>query len=246
MDTDVRLRDKAGAWVDLALTLPVFLAYHTGVVFLDVRNATDVVTGLLLRLAEGNRPMYLLITAGIGVVFAGVFSALARGEAFRTSKFVQIMLEGALYAFVMGSATTHLMGAIFAAAAPMQEQPMWVAVVMSLGAGFYEELAFRVVLFALVGRALVWLLSPAPPPGMVETKALTVRAFAIWFGWAVLSSLVFSAIHYIGAYADPFKLTTFTFRFILGTLLTIIFVTRGFAAAVWTHALYDIWVLAFR
>ncbi len=44
------LAAKPGAWVDLALTLPVFLAYQLGVVFLNVRNATDVVTARLLEL----------------------------------------------------------------------------------------------------------------------------------------------------------------------------------------------------
>ena len=39
---------------------------------------------------------------------------------------------------------------------------------------------------------------------------------------------------------------SFLFRLVLGLVLTLIFVTRGFAAAVWTHALYDVWVLVFR
>ena len=46
--------------------------------------------------------------------------------------------------------------------------------------------------------------------------------------------------------SDKFALASFTFRALLGLILTIIYVTRGFAAAVWTHALYDVWVLVFR
>ena len=53
----------AGARVDLALTLPIFLAYHLGVVFLNIRNASDVVTGVLMQVAEGNKGVYLLIKA---------------------------------------------------------------------------------------------------------------------------------------------------------------------------------------
>ena len=45
------------------------------------------------------------------------------------------------------------------------------------------------------------------------------------------------------AFGDPFALPSFAFRFVLGVVLTLIFVLRGFAAAVWAHALYDIWVL---
>ena len=43
--------------------------------------------------------------------------------------------------------------------------------------------------------------------------------------------------------ADEFKVDTFTFRALLGLALTLVFVTRGFAAAVWTHLVYDVWVL---
>ena len=39
--------------------------------------------------------------------------------------------------------------------------------------------------------------------------------------------------------------TDFALR-VLGLVLTLIYATRGFAAAVWTHALYDVWVLVFR
>ena len=40
-----RLSDRPGAWVDLGLTLPIFLVYQVAVVFLGVQNATDMVTG---------------------------------------------------------------------------------------------------------------------------------------------------------------------------------------------------------
>src|SRR5262245_41249685 len=93
--------NKPGAWADLALTLPIFLGYHAGCVFLDVKNASDVVTGLIMRAAEGSIGVYLLITAAIGVVFTGTFAWLGRGQAFQPKKLAQIMLEGALYALLM-------------------------------------------------------------------------------------------------------------------------------------------------
>jgi hypothetical protein len=74
---------KPGPWIDLGLTLPIFLVYHLGVVFLRVRNATDLFTAPLLQLAEGNTEMYLLITLGIGLGFAGVFYVLGRDAAKR-------------------------------------------------------------------------------------------------------------------------------------------------------------------
>jgi hypothetical protein len=56
---------------------------------------------------------------------------------------------------------------------------------------------------------------------------------------------VFSGWHYFGQFGEPFELRSFVFRWVCGLVFTLIYVFRGFAPVVWTHALYDIWVLAF-
>src|SRR5580692_11459621 len=101
---------KSGARVDLALTLPVFLAYHLGVVFLNVKNATDPVTRPLLQLMNGNREAYLGLTLSMGVLFAAIFAIVGRGQAFRIEKFVQIALEGVVYAVGMRLGADYVVG----------------------------------------------------------------------------------------------------------------------------------------
>jgi hypothetical protein len=219
---------RPGEWVDLALTLPVFIGYHLGVVFLNVKNASDVVTGLLLQVAEGNKAMYLLLTAGIGVVFAGVFAWRGRGQAFRLSKFAQIGVEGIVYALLMRLAGGYVVGALFAGHVQLGG---FAGVVMSLGAGFYEELTYRLLLFG-GGLALLRL-----PLFSKVSKVLVTLA------WAVVCAAIFSGVHYVGQLGDAFELRSFVFRVVLGLVLTAIFSFRGFAAAVWAHAAYDIWVL---
>ena len=59
------------------------------------------------------------------------------------------------------------------------------------------------------------------------------------------AAAAFSAWHYVGPLGDPFELRSFVFRWVCGLVFTLIYVFRGFAPVVWTHALYDIWVLAF-
>ena len=49
----------------------------------------------------------------------------------------------------------------------------------------------------------------------------------------------------VGALGDPFDPKSFVFRTVCGLVFTAIYQVRGFAPAVWTHALYDIWVLVF-
>jgi hypothetical protein len=71
-------------------------------------------------------------------------------------------------------------------------------------------------------------------------------AFLVMAGWGLVESMVFSAWHYTGALGDKFELGSFVFRAVCGLVLTTIFAVRGFAPAVWTHALYDVWVMIFE
>ncbi|HLK38643.1 MAG TPA: CPBP family glutamic-type intramembrane protease [Polyangiaceae bacterium] len=238
-----QLSDRPGAWAELALTLPVFLVYQLGVVFLNVRNATDVVTAQLLALVRGDRLTYLELTAGIGVTMLAVFAVLGRGQALRASKLVQIALEGALYAFAMGTGTSWVVGRMFAGPAAGAVETPFQGVVMSLGAGFYEELAFRAVLFGLGAKVLVRLLAGQRMSLVGKAPPFRARAFVVATVWAVACAAAFSGMHYVGALGDRFALRYFVARGVLGLALTLVYATRGFAAAVWTHALYDVWVL---
>jgi hypothetical protein len=244
-----RLSDRAGAWVDLGLTLPIFLVYQVAVVFLGVQNATDMVTGALLRLSEGNRTTYLLATMAIGVIFAGAFALLGRGQAFRPHKFIQIAIEGVVYAVLMRVVAGYVVGSVFAGPTSIKDAGRFVGFIMSMGAGFYEELTFRVVLYGLGAKVLVWLVAKQKvdiTTSAQQTSRFSFRALAVMLGWALVCSIIFSAVHYIGPMSDTFQMPSFVFRLVLGLVLTLIFATRGFAAAVWTHALYDVWVLVFR
>lgn len=246
--TGTELTTKPGAWVDLGLTLPIFLVYHLAVVFLDVQNATDVVTGVLLSLSAGDKTKYLLATGAIGVIFAGTFALAGRGQAFKPRKFVQIAIEGVVYAVIMAFGANAVVGSMFAGPAAIKESGRFVGFIMSLGAGFYEELAFRVLLFGIGAKVLVALFGHQEMQiaGAQNATRFSFRSMTVMGLWALACAVIFSGIHYIGPMSDSFALTSFTFRAVLGLALTLIFVTRGFAAAVWTHAIYDVWVLVFH
>jgi hypothetical protein len=237
------LTAKPGALGELALTLPVFLSYQLGVVFLDVRNATDLVTGRLLELSHGDRLTYLGLTGSMGILASAALAVLGRGQTFRLGKVVQIAVEGAAYAIAMGAATSWVVGKVFAGSAPHGEGSA-AGLIMSLGAGFYEELAFRVLFFGLGAKVLVWLFTRERVGLVGGAPPLRLLSLAIMVGWAVVCAAVFSSLHYVGPLGDSFALRSFVARAVLGLMLTLVYSLRGFAAAVWTHALYDIWVLA--
>ena len=195
-------------------------------------------------MAEGNRPVYLLLTAAIGVVFAGVFAWLGRGHAFTTRKFVQVMIEGTLYAVLMRFVGSYVVTRVFAG--NIKDEGPFTGLIMSLGAGFYEELAFRVLLFGLGAKVLVWFFARQKLDVVQGSSlGLSLKAYLLVGVWALASAAIFSGVHYTGAMGDSFEATSFTFRMVLGLVLTLIYLLRGFSTAVWAHALYDIWVLVF-
>lgn len=110
----------------------------------------------------------------------------------------------------------------------MQDFGIGTQLMLSLGAGLYEELLFRVLLvgaLALLGeRVLGW-----------RRREAGIMA-------CVVGALLFSGFHYIGPFGDPWQLASFTFRFLAGLVFSALYLTRGFGITAWTHALYDVYV----
>ncbi len=223
----------------LVLVLPLFVLYQVGILASDgIKNGVDFITPKLWMLSGGERLNYLGLNLLILVVFVGVLFGLRRREAFRPKLLAPVLAESVVYAIFSGGAVLQLMSALglqalLASGAGGGEFGLVQKLVLSLGAGFYEELVFRLFLMGgLYGALTRW------------AKDIPVWVSA---GIAVVfSSLVFSAIHHFGALGDPFTLGVFLFRFFAGVLLALIFYLRGFAVAVYTHAIYDIIVMVFR
>ena len=103
---------------------------------------------------------------------------------------------------------------------------------MSFGAGVYEETVFRLGLMTAFTALF--------------ERGLGVRRWLSMLLGLALSSVLFSAMHHIPPYGDPFAIGVFTFRVLAGACFGLLFWYRGFAVAVYTHALYDLWVLVVR
>ncbi|HSN99674.1 MAG TPA: CPBP family glutamic-type intramembrane protease [Candidatus Nanopelagicales bacterium] len=228
----LRPEQKTDALTDLALTLPIFVLYHLGVVFLPVRNAADPVTAELRALANHSLLLYAGLTLAAGAVFVAVLGLLGRGHALQTRRFAMVAFEGALYAVLMRFAGAYAVGSL--RLGPPGGNGAFTGVVMSMGAGFYEEIAFRVGLFGLGALGIKFIFGKG------------LQGIIFMTGWAIIAAAAFSGWHYFGALGDPFNLQSFIFRMVCGLVLTAIYVFRGFAPAVWTHVLYDVWVMVLR
>lgn len=223
-------KDASGPWTDLGLTLPIFVGYHLGVVLLPVRNAADLVTFELVTLADNNMFAYSALTLAIAAVYVGVLWVAGRGRSLRWERFLWVGVEGVIYAVTMRLIAASVVGNLGLARGIDNG---FAGIVMSFGAGFYEEVMFRVILFGMGARLLIYLF-PIPVP---------MRALVLKVVWAIVAAGVFSGWHYVGAMGEHFDVVSFVFRWVCGIVFSVIYWFRGFAPAVWTHALYDVWVL---
>jgi membrane protease YdiL (CAAX protease family) len=228
----------------LVLVFPLLLAYQVGVLFtLPMLNGADFLTTLLFRTLHLSVREYLAFIGLVWVAFlVGVF-VLRRKQRFNARILLPVLLESSIYALSMGSVIILVMTRVLGispqlaasaggTAAGIEGQGILTKVVMSLGAGVYEEAVFRLGL--LGGLA-----------ALLEKAAGWGRWFAVGVALA-LSSFLFSAVHHIPPLGDPLSLGVFTFRVLAGIFFGLLFWFRGFAVAVYTHALYDVYVLLVR
>ena len=220
--------------------LPLFVLYEAGVLLANsgpgqIRVGADVWLKTLLAAfgATGFAALGVAVVAVGGVVW---WRERLRRPPLVARYFGGIVAESLVYAVVLAVVVGGAVGALFgawalphAALAQFARLGLGLQLALSIGAGLYEELVFRVI---LVG-GLFWVLQRATPLG--RTRSYLVAA--------VVGAAVFSAVHHLGPLGDPFALSVFTFRFLFGLALNAVFLARGFALAAWTHALYDVLVV---
>ena len=196
-----------------------------------VRNGADVLLKWLFVGVGGPRGLLLFEVALLGLAAWLVSRDWRRaGGTLRPRVFAAMLGESALLALLVGVVVGRLTSVLLRGLSLTQMDGLDLPsqLMLSLGAGIYEELLFRVILVgalaALGGRVLGW------SRGTSGTVACVVGA------------LLFSAFHYVGAYGDAWQLGSFTFRAIAGLVFSALYLTRGFGVTAWTHALYDVYV----
>jgi len=223
----------------VTFALPLLLLYESLTALLPpsqlagVRNGADVLLKTVFVALGGRNGVtafgLLLLIGGAwavwrdrtrhpGALKAGVLAAML-GES---------VVYAAVFGFVVAALTAAVLSGVGLAAVQAPGRmvlPVASQLVVSLGAGIYEELVFRVLLvtgLVALGTLLGW-------------KRPAALAVAI-----VVSAAIFSGFHYIGPLGDRLTLASFTFRAVAGLVLSGLFATRGFGITAWTHALYDV------
>src|SRR5919204_5797197 len=227
----------------LLFALPLLLIYQIlaalvppGPGGVGIRNGADVILeSIFVWLAGAWGPrlfMVCLIAVGAWIIAKDVKRSGAKlSLAVIGGMLLESICLALVFGIVVGLLTAGLLGAPPSTmmGVPGERLGRWTLVMLSVGAGIYEELLFRVV---LVG-ALAW----------GATKVLGWRPLVAGIVATVLGALIFSAFHYIGPYGDPVDLYSFVFRTIAGLFFSALYLLRGFGITAWTHALYDVFLL---
>jgi hypothetical protein len=236
------LMRHADPLTNLLLVFPLFLVYEVGVLAIpSVHNGADLITSEMLHLLHGNVGAYLAANGALAIGFLLLCLVMRRHNSFNPGLFVPVLLESTIYALTMGSLICFVMVDFLHVDPKMWIHPLLATgpedaglagkLILAIGAGVHEELLFRLI---MVGGG-VWLLERGL--GMRRSIAIVI-AF-------IVSSVLFSAAHHVIG-GEPWRLGAFTYRVLCGLFFATLFQTRGLAVAVYTHALYDIYVLIVR
>lgn len=225
----------------ILFALPLLIGYEALAAALaqpgkaELRNGADaMLRSAFIAVAGSNGSavfMAVIILVGLGLVIRDLRASRDR---LRPIVFAGMLAEAialaAVFGVVVGLATAKFLGTLHALSLGPIEQTSWTTrLMLSLGAGLYEELFFRVLLVGglAAGARLV----------------LGLGRRSSGFLAAIVGAIVFSAFHYIGPYGDPFQLQSFVFRMLSGLAFSGLYLVRGFGVTAWTHALYDAFLL---
>lgn len=235
------LHDSRAPRYSFTFALPLFVLYELLAAALSgasggVRNGADVMIKAPFIALFGARGPLVFVAVLAGVVGVAVYRDVRKHGGIHGRMFIPMFAESlvlaVVFGMVVGAITTRLLGPMARLAMADQNLGAPATLMVSLGAGLYEELLFRVI---LVG-ALLW----------VGRTAFSWGPWASGLFATMAGAVIFSAFHYVGSYGDQFTMASFTFRTVAGLAFSGLYVLRGFGITAWTHALYDVLLLILR
>jgi len=227
----------------LSFAFPLLLLYELLALTLShgeltgVRSGADVLLKSLFLMLGGRNGLVLFGLVLVGGGAALVWRDRRRAGPIQFGYFGGMLLESVVYATLFGAVaatlTVLLLPRLALAGAPWAgrlDAPVELTtagrLMISLGAGIYEELLFRVILVSV----LIWLATT-----LFHWRRNSASLFAV-----LVAAFIFSAFHYLGPYGDHLDLRSFVFRAVAGVLFSGLYLVRGFGITAWTHALYDV------
>ncbi len=230
------MRDSSEPLTALVFVLPFLVLYEGGLLLLGdsaMRNGADVwLRHWLDGLGLGQYVLLPLLVVGGLLAWHHLTH---RPWKVHSSALIWMLFESALLGLgllIIAQTQAAASGWLSIVASPTVSLHHEIAQLLGrlisfFGAGFYEEVLFRLMLVPLVVAALAML------GGSRRVQII---------GAVLSTSLLFSLAHYVGPHGETFTGYTFAFRLLAGCFFGTLFLWRGFGIAVGAHALYDIFV----
>jgi hypothetical protein len=229
----------------LAFLLPLIVAYEAGLAWV-LRTDEGVITNkaheTLLRFFEtmGVPAAGGLYLGGLVIVVVLLAWHVLNRDPWKVSGAVAglMAIESILLMFPLialglllarGPASAGAVGGA-GASLELAKLDTWSKMAISVGAGLYEELLFRMLLIAVVHTLLV---------DLAGCRDLTGRVAAI-----LVSAAAFTWYHPLLGPDGRFSMARALFFFLAGLYFAVVYVGRGFGVVVAVHCLYDIVTVA--
>ena len=225
-------RYSRSAYYSAVAALPLLVIYEILIVlsqsrYWGIRNAADVWIRTFLMAFDLQAQHITFVLIGISLALIPIAKSRARGIKLKANYFALMFAECLAFSLVLGVVLKSILR-LGGLSSGGPGSGLMQNLALSLGAGLFEEIIFRVILLNLI----FLLLSP------LLKKKVVAAVFSV-----LIASFLFSLSHYVGTMADTWQLYSFMFRWVAGLLFTVLYFVRGFAITAYTHALYDIWVL---
>ncbi len=224
-------------------TLPLLIIYQIMAFYLNNSMLTGARSGaeswILALFSFLGTPGFILLGAiGASLIVYFYLQKKKKNIPEIKSFYLLMFIESIVYSFFFGAIVMRILkfvipGIILQTGMPLSKSQ---AIMMSLGAGYFEELVFRVILYGGILYLVMYSANKIKPKS--DHKTLMMFSMIIL---AVLTSLAFAFAHHLTG--EPFSVYAFWFRAISGIIFVILYQLRGFGVAAYTHAFYDLWIV---
>ncbi|MCR4318197.1 MAG: CPBP family glutamic-type intramembrane protease [Planctomycetes bacterium] len=221
--------------------MPVLVLYTAGLSLASESQAsrTNSIADLFLWIADqfGHQNIFNAL------IFAGIFVSLVYLKKTETGVslkwFPLVLVESVGYSFLFLAFATFYSANLLSLGQGEGEMTLYFDVVLSFGAGIYEELFFRLILLTGLVNFFRFVMRRDTHHESADEPSVYILAIATQ---AILFSL---AHHFVRTSSGGLDLVIdntplFVFRAVCGVLFASLFLARGFAVAVYTHVFYDV------
>jgi len=212
---------------------PLLILYETlsFIIFYDknyeIRNSADIfLRTYFYSIGTSSQFLYIIFLSLLVCLYIYVNKSKYDNYIFNSFYNLIMIVEGTMYGilllFILNGYNYFLKSSLYI------YDDFFLNFYFSLGAGIWEEVFFRLIIFNMTFFLIKNILN--------KNYSYIVSI--------IFSSVLFSLFHYFGQLGDFITLKSFIIRFVGGIILCLIYIKRGLGISCMTHYSYDVLIFA--